>query len=86
MSIEHPNFGLQTLGWRLWSQQLIISTFIDTGVNTSRERLVQMSDHLQELFKTSTCWQQCFGAIDLLYYIKQQQKIGKECKNIFSFN
>lgn len=81
MSTEHPNFGLHTdLGWQTWWQQLIISTFMDTGIQTSKERLIQMSDHLQEVFKTSTCWQPCFGAFDLLHYIQEQQQMGKDCK------
>lgn len=73
MNREHPNFGLNTgLGWESWWKQLIGGTFKDAKLNIDEKKLDAVASHLIEAYKTSTCWQPSYGALDLLSYLKHK--------------
>lgn len=70
MNKEHPNFGLTSgLGWERWWKMIIIGTFKDAKFHVDEKKLDAISSHLIDVYKTSACWQQCFGASDLLTYL-----------------
>lgn len=48
-------------------------TFRDNNVKVSEKKMVQISDHLIEDFKTSACWQTTNGSLEFLNYLKQLQ-------------
>lgn len=67
---EHPNFGLQSgLGWEMWWKMVVTGTFKDAKFNVDERKLDAISSHLIEVYKTSACWQQCYGAQGLLSYL-----------------
>ncbi|CAH1155752.1 unnamed protein product [Phaedon cochleariae] len=73
MSKEHPNFGLLTgLGWEKWWTMVVKGTFKDSNFNLEEQKLDAVALHLIEAYKTSACWQQCYGAIGLLSYIRSK--------------
>lgn len=41
----------------------------------------KLSKHLMEVFKTSTCWQHCSGAVELLNYLKLSQQASAKTNN-----
>lgn len=70
MNKEHPNFGLHTgLGWERWWKMIVIGTFKDAKFHVDDKKLDAIATHLIEAYKTSACWQQCYGALDLLQYL-----------------
>lgn len=75
LSKEHPNFGRSTgLGWENWWRDLIAGTFKDSHNYTiDKGKLDSVADHLIEVYKTSACWQQCYGALGLLSYIRSKK-------------
>lgn len=71
MNKEHPNFGLKTnLGWENWWKTVVRGTFRDTLYAISDDKLEAITNHLLEMYKTSACWQTCFGAFNLLSYLR----------------
>lgn len=73
MSQEHPNFGLRTgLGWETWWKMVISGTFKDTNFDIVERKLDAVTTHLIDLYKTSACWQHCYGAHGLLSYLKSK--------------
>lgn len=73
MNQEHPNFGLYSgLGWEHWWKMIVKGTFGDSNLNLDKEKLDSVALHLIEIYKTSTCWQQCYGVSELLSYIRSR--------------
>lgn len=73
MNQEHPNFGLNTgLGWQNWWKMIVKGTFKDSKFDLDDKKLDAIAIHLIEVYKTSACWQQTYGVLDLLTYIKQK--------------
>lgn len=73
MNQEHPNFGLKSgLGWEQWWKNVVAGTFKDSRLNLSDKKLDTISSHLIEVYKTSACWQQSFGASDLLTFLRNK--------------
>lgn len=71
---EHPNFGLTTgLGWENWWKHIIAGTFQDSKFNINDKKLDAISKHLIDLYRTSNCWQQCFGTLGLLTYLRSKK-------------
>lgn len=74
MNKEHPNFGLASgLGWENWWKHIIAGTFKDSDFNIEGKKLDAISSHLIELYRTSTCWQQCYGCLNLLSYLTSKK-------------
>lgn len=83
MSQEHPNFGLNTgLGWEQWWKMVVSGTFKDAKFDAEEKKLDAISTHLIEVYKTSACWQQCYGAQGLLSYLRSK-KIPLGCISNF---
>ncbi|XP_017491846.1 PREDICTED: rhythmically expressed gene 2 protein-like [Rhagoletis zephyria] len=77
MNRKYPNFGRNSsIGWQQWWHQLIGATFADSGSLIPEEKLGNLANHLLELYKTSLCWQNCNGSIDLLNYLRLQQQLA----------
>jgi REG-2-like HAD superfamily hydrolase len=76
----HPNFGLKTkIGYEEWWKQLLEGTFSDNEENKiSDEKLTKMTNYLLEIYKTTTCWSLCYGALDFLNYLKLQQQFESQ--------
>lgn len=73
MNKEHPNFGLKSgVGWENWWKMVVFGTFKDSKYNVEDSKLDAIALHLLETYKTSACWQQCFGAVDLLSFLKSK--------------
>lgn len=73
MNKEHPNFGLKSgLGWENWWKMVVSGTFKDAKYNVEDSKLDAIASHLLEVYKTSACWQQCFGASDLLSNLRSK--------------
>ncbi|KAJ8915756.1 hypothetical protein NQ315_004568 [Exocentrus adspersus] len=73
MTQEHPNFGLYSgLGWELWWRMLVKGTFKDSQINVDDNKLEAVASHLIEIYKTSICWQQGYGVLELLSYIRSK--------------
>ncbi|XP_071057278.1 rhythmically expressed gene 2 protein [Onthophagus taurus] len=74
MNREYPNFGLRSgLHWSDWWKQVVKGTFADTSYSIEDSKLDHISTHLIDLYKTSICWQPCFGAKDLLIYLSKKE-------------
>lgn len=70
MNKEHPNFGRHTgLGWERWWKMIVIGTFKDAKFHVDDKKLDAIATYLIEAYKTSACWQQCYGAADFLQYL-----------------
>ncbi|CAD7003597.1 rhythmically expressed gene 2 protein [Ceratitis capitata] len=77
MNRKYPNFGRNSrISWQQWWHQLIGNTFTDSGSSIPDEKLANLSNHLIELYKTSLCWQNCNGSVDLLNYLRLQQQLA----------
>lgn len=73
MKKEHPNFGLVTgIGWEKWWKLLVYRTFKDADLNADDAKLEIISSKLIEMYKSSQCWQQCYGALGLLSYLRNR--------------
>lgn len=73
MTKEHPNFGLYSgLGWENWWKKIVRDTFKDSVINASDKQLNATAQHLIHVYKTSTCWQYSYGALNLLSYIRSR--------------
>lgn len=73
MNKEHPNFGLKSgLGWERWWKMVVVGTFKDAKFHVEDKKLEAIASHLIEAYKTSACWQQSYGAVDLLRYIRSK--------------
>lgn len=73
MKQEHPNFGLYSgMGWENWWKNVVKHTFKDCGTNIEDKQLKNVCEHLINVYKTSSCWQQCYGASNLLSYIRSK--------------
>lgn len=51
-------------------------TFADSGARIPEEKIENFSNHLVDLYKSTSCWQHCNGSIDLLNYLRMQQQLG----------
>uniref|UniRef100_U5EYG3 Reg-2-like protein n=1 Tax=Corethrella appendiculata TaxID=1370023 RepID=U5EYG3_9DIPT len=78
MNRAHPNFGLKTkIGYREWWRQMVNGIFNEHGTdNIPQKKVEEMTEHLMEIFKTSACWQHCYGAVDFLNYLKLQRQLN----------
>ncbi|XP_030766024.1 rhythmically expressed gene 2 protein [Sitophilus oryzae] len=73
MSNEHPNFGLATgLGWENWWTTVAKETFKSSKLPFDDDKLDKVASHLLEMYKTSACWQHCYGIPALLSYIQSK--------------
>lgn len=73
MTKEHPNFGLYSgLGWENWWKKNVNHTFKDSVRDVSEKQLNAIAQHLIHIYKTSTCWQHCYGALNFLSYIRSR--------------
>lgn len=73
MQTEHPNFGLYSgLGWENWWRYIVRGTFQYSNPNATDKQFDLVSNHLINVYKTSTCWQHCSGALNLLSYIRSK--------------
>ncbi|XP_023016187.2 rhythmically expressed gene 2 [Leptinotarsa decemlineata] len=73
MTKEHPNFGLHTgLGWERWWNMVVKGTFKDSKYDLDDKKLDAVASHLIEVYKSSACWQPCYGVKDLLSYIRSK--------------
>lgn len=73
MRIEHPNFGLYSgMGWENWWRNVVKSTFKDCNTNLEDKQLDIIAEHLINLYNTSVCWEHCYGALNLLSYIRSK--------------
>lgn len=73
MNNEHPNFGLKTgLGWEKWWKMVVSGTFRDSKFDVEEKKLDAISTHLIDVYKTSACWQHCYGAQGLLSYLRNK--------------
>ncbi|KAG5884563.1 hypothetical protein JTB14_006590 [Gonioctena quinquepunctata] len=71
MNREHPNFGAHTgLGWERWWNMVVKGTFKDAKFNLDDKKLDAVAANLLEVYKTSACWQQCYGVMGLLSYLR----------------
>lgn len=75
MKKEHPNFGKKTgLGWEMWWKQLVSESFKDCKTNNIEEKTLEsIASHLIRLYETSICWQQSYGALGLLSYLRNRR-------------
>lgn len=73
MTTEHPNFGLHSgIGWENWWKKIVHDTFKDSVINVKDKQLDTIAQQLIHIYKTSTCWQHCHGALNLLSYIRSK--------------
>ncbi|CAH0547320.1 unnamed protein product [Brassicogethes aeneus] len=74
MNQEHPNFGLNSgLGWEKWWKMIVKGTFKDSRFNVEDKKLDAIASHLIDVYKTSACWQPCYGTQALLSYLRNRQ-------------
>ncbi|XP_019873665.2 rhythmically expressed gene 2 protein [Aethina tumida] len=73
MNQEHPNFGLNSgLGWEKWWQMIVKGTFKDSRFNLDDKKLDAIASHLIDVYKTSACWQPCYGTQELLSFLRNR--------------
>ncbi|RZC40916.1 HAD 2 and/or Hydrolase domain containing protein [Asbolus verrucosus] len=73
MNAEHPNFGRKSgLGWELWWRRIIKGTFKDSKINLDDKKLESIASHLIQVYETSMCLQQSYGALGLLSYLRNR--------------
>lgn len=74
MNREHPNFGLGSgLGWEKWWKMIVVGTFKDAKFHIEDKKLDAIATHLIQAYKTSSCWQHCYGAIELLEHLQAKK-------------
>lgn len=68
LSIEHPHYGFQTIGWKQWWINLVTKTFQDSTTinNTDASKI---ANELISKFEKADCWTQTSGSIELLTYL-----------------
>jgi len=75
LSKDHPNFGLRTIGWRLWWQSIVIDTFHNSDAD--EKQLKALSRDLVAHFETADAWTVAEGGHNLLTSLKNQNlKLG----------
>ncbi|KAK9703651.1 Haloacid dehalogenase-like hydrolase [Popillia japonica] len=75
MNREHPNFGLKTgISWQEWWTRIVKGTFANTQFEVPEKKLDFIATHLIDLYKTSACWQPCYGSDGLLRFLKEKNK------------
>ncbi|ERL89482.1 rhythmically expressed gene 2 protein [Dendroctonus ponderosae] len=73
MNAEHPNFGLYTgLGWQNWWKTVVKETFKTSKFRFDEAKLEKIACHLLEMYKTTACWQHCYGVPNILSYIRSK--------------
>ncbi|XP_050295316.1 rhythmically expressed gene 2 protein [Anthonomus grandis grandis] len=73
MNKEHPNFGLNSgLGWENWWKTVVKETFKSSKFKIEEDKVEKVASHLLEMYKTSACWQHCYGVPGLLSYIRSK--------------
>jgi REG-2-like HAD superfamily hydrolase len=73
MNAEHPNFGKKSgLGWQMWWKLLVVGTFKDSKISIDEKKLENVASHLIQVYETSLCWQQSYGALGLLSYLRNR--------------
>ncbi|KAM7358866.1 rhythmically expressed gene 2 [Cochliomyia hominivorax] len=84
MNRLYPNFGKTSalMDWQQWWRELISHTFDECGAKIPDEKIDSFTNHLLDLYKSSSCWEHCNGSVDLLNYLRMQQQLGiKESSN-----
>lgn len=70
---EHPNFGRSTgIGWEEWWKLIVFRTFKDADLNADDQKLELVSTNLIQLYNSADCWQQCYGVLGLLSYLRNR--------------
>ncbi|KAL1517087.1 hypothetical protein ABEB36_000896 [Hypothenemus hampei] len=73
MAMEHPNYGLNSVGWEVWWKTIVKETFKSSKFRFDEEKLEKIACHLLEMYKTSACWQHCYGIPGILSYIRSKK-------------
>lgn len=70
MKINHPNFGLKTIGWEKWWKEIVVKSF-EGSLEQKAELAIlnKIATHLVEIYKTPEGWETAKGAHELLAHL-----------------